>query len=706
MTDDPATKSIPPNGDESSEPSPEPASFQLKPGDRVGNYVIREQVGEGGFAVVYAAEQEKPVRRKVALKIIKLGMDTKQVIARFEAERQALAMMDHPNVAKVFDAGVTDMGRPYFVMEYVPGEPITDYCERHRLSTRQRLNLFAQACQAVQHAHQKGIIHRDIKPSNVLVTAKEGEPVVKVIDFGVAKAISQRLSERTVYTEQGQLIGTPEYMSPEQAEMGALDIDTRTDVYSLGMVLYEMLVGALPFDPIELRRAALAEIQRIIREQEPPKPSTRLSSLAEGPGGVPTKPGSDRATLLRDLRGDLDWITMKALEKDRMRRYATASELAADVQRHLNGDPVQARKPSFGYVFGKLMLRERGKVVAALLVLSSLFLGSAMLAWYMETTRWDPIISARAMPHLERELAQREQTYVDLKENPPPTLDALLADPRSAFILARHHGLGGPGTDVQVLGALLNPGMDLDEDERVRAYFLGLDEAAWRTAVVRLADHAIMDLRRLSTSKWDRQDFDEYVDSEAARVLAGPGLEPSSPQEIDLSAWTTAELIDRRRSLDRKASVSPRPVVGLALGALAALFLVTALSVRSANLWLAGLEFLVTMAFLAWIWLAADASPAIVLCLFLLWFCAQVLISIINQQWALARLCGGLVLFFASAAIFVSKVDQLESTSIGVAVAWLALVFAGLGLTVWGLVGMAIRGPAGMAPHWPAPRSR
>jgi len=406
VTDDPETKSMPPN-DGSSMPSPEPASFQLKPGDRVGNYVIREQIGEGGFAIVYAAEQEKPVRRKVALKIIKLGMDTKQVIARFEAERQALAMMDHPNVAKVFDAGVTDRGRPYFVMEYVPGEPITDYCKRHRLSTSQRLNLFTHACQAVQHAHQRGIIHRDIKPSNVLVAAKEGEPVVKVIDFGVAKAISQRLTESTVYTEQGQLIGTPEYMSPEQAEMGALDVDTRTDVYSLGMVLYELLVGALPFDPIDLRRAALAEMQRIIREQEPPKPSTRLSSLGNESGIVPSKPDAGRATLLSDLRGDLDWITMKALEKDRTRRYPGASELAADVRRHLDGDPVSARKPSFGYVFGKLMAKERGKVALVLAILASLFFGAAVLAWRAEQVGHGQFISARALAYVERELANR-----------------------------------------------------------------------------------------------------------------------------------------------------------------------------------------------------------------------------------------------------------------------------------------------------------
>ncbi len=309
VPDDPATKSMPPS-DGSSVP-PEAASFQLQPGNRVGNYVIREQIGEGGFAIVYAAEQEKPVRRKVALKIIKLGMDTKQVIARFEAERQALAMMDHPCVAKVFDAGSTEAGRPYFVMEHVPGVSITEHCDLQRLSIDDRLKLFMLVCEAVQHAHQKAIIHRDIKPSNVLVLIKDGKATPKVIDFGVAKAISHRLTEQTIYTEQGQLIGTPEYMSPEQAEMTAQDVDTRTDIYSLGVVLYELLTGAMPFDPSTLRRAAFGEIQRIIREQEPQKPSTRLSSLGDTSTTFAHKRRADPRSLLRELRGDLDWIVWR-----------------------------------------------------------------------------------------------------------------------------------------------------------------------------------------------------------------------------------------------------------------------------------------------------------------------------------------------------------------------------------------------------------
>jgi serine/threonine protein kinase len=300
----------------------------------IGPYRLLSKLGEGGMGEVWLAEQQKPVRRKVALKLIKWGMDSKQVIARFESERQALALMDHTNIAKVFDAGATDQGRPYFVMEYVEGVPITAHCDRHRLATRQRLELLMQVCEGVQHAHQKGVIHRDIKPSNVLVRIQGDKAVPKIIDFGVAKATSQRLTEKTLFTEQGVLVGTPEYMSPEQADLTAQDIDTRTDVYSVGVLLYQLLAGALPFESKELRQAGFEEIRRKIREDDPPKPSTRLSTLEDQTSKAAAKSRrTDLSSLKRQLRGDLDWITMKALEKDRTRRYGSPNELAADIGR-------------------------------------------------------------------------------------------------------------------------------------------------------------------------------------------------------------------------------------------------------------------------------------------------------------------------------------------------------------------------------------
>jgi len=335
------------------------------PDGSFGRYRLLQRLGEGGMGEVWLAEQTEPVRRHVALKVIKAGMDSAQVIARFEAERQALALMDHPVIATVFDGGTTPQGRPYFAMEYVKGEPITAYCDRHLLSTRERLGLFMQVCEGVQHAHQKGLIHRDLKPSNVLVAIQDDHPVPKIIDFGVAKAISQHLTERSLFTELGVLIGTPEYMSPEQAEMGGLDIDTRTDIYALGVLLYELLTGALPFSRKDLREAGIAEIQRIIREKEPPRPSTRITQL----GPASTETAKNRHTeprrLVSDLRGDLDWITMRALEKDRTRRYQTANALAADVRRHLNSEPVYAGPPSAAYRAGKFVRRHRLAVAAA-----------------------------------------------------------------------------------------------------------------------------------------------------------------------------------------------------------------------------------------------------------------------------------------------------------------------------------------------------
>lgn len=350
----------------------------ISPGTQIGPYKLLQLIGEGGMGMVYMAEQATPVRRKVALKIIKPGMDTREVIARFEAERQALALMDHSNIAYVFDGGVTEAGRPYFVMELVRGIPITDYCDQNNLPVHERLELIVTVCHAVQHAHQKGIIHRDIKPSNVLVTLHDGRPVPKVIDFGVAKAVGQQLTEKTLFTQFAQMVGTPLYMSPEQAELAGRDVDTRGDIYSLGVLLYELLTGTTPFEQGRVKKAALEEIRRMIREEDPPSPSTRLSStVGESQTAVAAHRRIDPKSLSRLVRGDLDWIVMKALEKDRNRRYETANSFAADIGRYLSDEPVQASPPSAVYRFRKFVRRNRGTVLAGTFVLVTLLVGIA-----------------------------------------------------------------------------------------------------------------------------------------------------------------------------------------------------------------------------------------------------------------------------------------------------------------------------------------
>jgi serine/threonine protein kinase/Flp pilus assembly protein TadD len=356
-------------------------SITERPGTVIGPYKLLEQIGEGGFGVVFMAEQTQPVRRKVALKVLKPGMDTRQVIARFEAERQALALMDHPNIAHVLDGGETASGRPYFVMELVRGIPITEFCDQNHLPVRARLDLFVSVCQAVQHAHQKGIIHRDLKPSNVMVTLHDDKPVVKVIDFGIAKASGQQLTEKTLFTNFAQMIGTPLYMSPEQAQMSGLDIDTRSDIYSLGVLLYELLTGTTPFDQERFRKAAYDEMRRIIREEEPAPPSTRISTLGQAAGMVSANRGSDAKRLTQLCRGELDWIVMKSLEKDRNRRYETANGLARDVERYLRDEPVQACPPSASYRLRKLARRHKAALITASLLVAMLLLGTGISVW-------------------------------------------------------------------------------------------------------------------------------------------------------------------------------------------------------------------------------------------------------------------------------------------------------------------------------------
>jgi len=418
------------------------------PGTVIDRYKLLQVIGDGGFGTVYMAEQQKPVVRKVALKIIKLGMDTREVVARFEAERQALAMMDHPSIAKVLDGGATKSGRPYFVMELVRGVSITEFCDKNDLATRQRLDLFLRICQAVKHAHQKGVIHRDLKPSNVLVTLHDGAPMPKVIDFGIAKAMHTRLTEKTLFTRFEQFVGTPAYMSPEQAEMSALDVDTRTDIYSLGVLLYELLTGSTPFDATTLRQAGLMEIQRIIREEQPPRPSMRISTTDQT---AANQRGVDVAALCRSLRGDLDWIVMKALEKDRSRRYATAGEFAEDVRRHLANEPVIAGPPRAGYRFRKFLARNRAAVFSVCLIGLALVAGIiATTAAMIQSGRNADVANAqadRALTAVDFLLSTLSLTNPGIALNPDVTVLTLL---EQASARVEEAFADDPGTEVRV----------------------------------------------------------------------------------------------------------------------------------------------------------------------------------------------------------------------------------------------------------------
>jgi serine/threonine protein kinase len=406
---------------EAAEPAPPPET----PGAVIGPYQLLEQVGEGGMGAVWLAQQTEPVRRLVAVKLIKAGMDTKQVVARFEAERQALALMDHPHIARVLDGGTSSAGRPYFVMDLVKGVPITRYCDEHHLTPRQRLELFLPVCQAVQHAHQKGIIHRDLKPSNVLVALSDGRPVPKVIDFGVAKATGQQLTEKTLVTGFGNIVGTLEYMSPEQAELSQLDIDTRSDIYSLGVLLYELLAGSPPFTCKEHAQGGVLEMLRVIREQEPTRPSTKLST-AEGLPTLAANRGMEPKRLARLVSGELDWIVMKALEKDRSRRYDTANGFALDVQRYLADEPVLACPPSAGYRLRKFARRNKGRLTVAAGVFLAVTVAAASIVWAVrdraaradETARSPPARRARVEGQI-RDSLNAARTLLDANKLAP-----------------------------------------------------------------------------------------------------------------------------------------------------------------------------------------------------------------------------------------------------------------------------------------------
>jgi serine/threonine protein kinase len=506
---------------------------------QVGPYTLREQLGEGGMGVVYVAEQSEPVKRKVALKIIKPGMDSQQVIARFEAERQALAMMDHPNIARIIDAGTTDAGRSYFVMELVYGIPITEYCDERRLSTNERLGLFVKVCRAVQHAHQKGVIHRDLKPSNVLVGTIDGEAIPKVIDFGVAKAAGPQLTGKPVYTQFSQIVGTPLYMSPEQAELGVADVDTRSDVYALGVVLYELLTGNTPFDNETLKHAGFDEMRRIIREDEPPQPSAMVSTLrAEALSTVSQRRGCDPRKLSDSLAGELDWLAMKALEKDRNRRYDSASALAADIQRYLDGEAIEACPPSRMYRWRKLARRHKVALVTATAVLATLLLGIAGTTWQAWRATANRILAEserekaslnfrRARDTVDTLLAMTEKNELLQDPTMQPLRDELMETARQYY----RQFVGDAQTDSETT------------DDLVKAY-LQLGDIAWQLGQyedAKEADRSAIEIRKeLVAAQPDNQ---EHRHKLAATYLAIADIPHTSQIEHLRSAVEAAKML-------------------------------------------------------------------------------------------------------------------------------------------------------------------
>jgi len=519
-------------------------------GSVVGPYTLTDRLGEGGFGVVFLADQTAPVKRRVAFKVIKRGMDTDAVVSRFEAERQALAVMDHPGVAKVLDGGTTPEGLPYFVMEYVAGEAIAAYCDRRSLSLEERVGLFIQVCEAVQHAHQKGIVHRDLKPANILVAERDGAATAKVIDFGIAKALDQRLTEKTFFTEEGLIIGTPEYMSPEQAGMAGVDIDTRTDVYALGVVLYQLLTSQLPFDAKSLRSAGYHEIQRIIREVAPPRPSTRLSTLAvegsEAGSHDPTQSRvaqqrrTDPSRLRRRLRADLDWVVMKCLEKDRDRRYSTATELADELRRFLGNEPLIAGPPSVGYRLSKFVRRHRAGVAGGG-VIAATVIGAAVVSsvfWGREAAAREREAEARQTAERERAVAETVNDFLnnDLLGAPDPLADG--PDVRVVDVLRRATDriearfADEPVVRARVLGTLGeafvnigSPGEAIPLLESARANFAALDlEASPKARAVGLA---------LSEALWRRDRFDEALPIAEAVLATWPAGDPGERAYLD-----------------------------------------------------------------------------------------------------------------------------------------------------------------------------